>query len=255
MISFFQTIILGIVEGITEFLPISSTGHLILTSKIFHLQEDNFLKSFQIAIQSGAIFAVFFLYWKSFFKKEILKRIVIAFLPTALVGIIFYKIFKTYLFNYLVVLWSLFFGGIFLILFEKFYKEKKKSIEEISQISYKNSFLIGFFQSFAIIPGISRAGATILGGLALGLKRKTIVEFSFLLAVPTMIGATIFDLFQTAYDFAGKEIFLLILGFLVSFFVALGAVKFFLRFIKKHNFVPFGIYRIFFSFFYWLLVK
>jgi len=251
-----ESIILGIIEGFTEFLPVSSTGHLILTSTILNLKQADFLKSFEIAIQLGAVLSIVFLYWKSFLaERETLKRVFAAFLPTAIGGIIFYKIFKNVLLeNSNIVLWALFSGGVFLIIFELFYREKENSIERISGLPYSKSFFIGAFQIIAMIPGVSRAAATIIGGLALGLKRKTIVEFSFLLAVPTMLGATVFDLVQNVNKFSFEQINFLVIGFIISFITAILSVKFLLRFIKNHNFVIFGFYRIILAFLFWLII-
>ncbi|MFZ5364417.1 MAG: undecaprenyl-diphosphate phosphatase [Patescibacteria group bacterium] len=251
---FFHTIILGIVEGITEFLPISSTGHLILTSKLLRLPSTEFLKSFEIAIQLGAILAVVALYWKSFFVRfEVLKKVVVAFLPTAVLGLIFYKIIKQFLLeNEQVVLWSLFLGGIFLIIFEWKYGEKENAVDDVAKISWRQAIIIGFFQSIAMIPGVSRAAATIVGGLLLGLKRKTIVEFSFLLAVPTMAAATGLDLLKSGSNFSGREFGLLAVGFVLSFFTALAAIKFFLNFIKNHSFIFFGAYRVILAILWWV---
>src|SRR3989339_823008 len=163
--NFLSAIILGIVEGITEFLPISSTGHLILVSKLLSLPDTEFLKTFEISIQLGAILAVVVLYWRKLLvNKEIFKRVVVAFLPTAVIGLIFYKLIKTYLIsNGLVVVYSLFIGGVILIIFEWWYGKKikkKPAIDEMENITYKQSFLIGIFQSLAMIPGVSRSGAT-----------------------------------------------------------------------------------------------
>ncbi len=247
---------MGIIEGFTEFLPISSTGHLILTSSILNLKQTDFLKSFEIAIQLGAVLSIVFLYWKSFLaERETLKRVLVAFLPTAIGGIVFYKIFKNVLLeNSNIVLWALFSGGIFLIIFELLYREKENSIERISELPYSKSFFIGAFQIIAMIPGLSRAAATIIGGLALGLKRKTIVEFSFLLAVPTMLGAVVFDLIQNAGKFSFEQINFLAVGFIISFITAILSVKLLLRFIKNHNFVIFGFYRIILAFLFWLII-
>ena len=251
----FQAIILGIVEGVTEFLPISSTGHLILTSRILELKQTEFLKSFEIAIQLGAILSIVFLYWKSFLiEQKVLKKVIVAFIPTGVIGFVFYKIFKNFLMQDTIVLWALFLGGIFLIVFEFLYKEKKEAKESMAEISYFQSFLIGIFQSFAMIAGVSRAAATIIGGLSLGLKRKTIVEFSFLLAVPTMLAATLFDLSKNASDFSFSQLHFLIAGFITSFFVAALSVKFLLYFIKKHTFISFGFYRIILALLFWFLI-
>ncbi len=244
--NFFHAIVLGIVEGITEFLPISSTGHLILTSKTLGLSETEFLKTFEIAIQSGAILSVIVLYFKTITKSfSVIKKVTVAFLPTATIGLVLYKIVKHYLLgNEIVVLISLLLGGIFMIIFEKTRREKLDATEGLENISYKQSFIIGLFQSIAVIPGVSRAAATIVGGLTQNINRKTIVEFSFLLAVPTMAAATGLDLIKTADSFSFSEIKLLLIGFFVSFFVAIFAVKFLLKFIQNHTFVPFGVYRI-----------
>jgi len=253
----FQAIILGVVEGITEFLPISSTGHLMLTASRLGLKTTEFLKSFEITIQLGAILAVFLLYRKTLFcGLDIWKRLITAFLPTACIGLIFYKTVKrSLLANNAVVLWSLFIGGILLIIFEIFYREKADPVDSLPAISYKQSFFIGLFQSIAIIPGVSRAAATIIGGLALGLKRRTIVEFSFLLAIPTMLAATALDLARSAGTFNREEFFVLAVGFLVSFFVAIAAIKFLLIFIKRHNFILFGIYRIAVALLFWTILR
>jgi len=237
---------MGVVEGITEFLPISSTGHLILTSRLLNITQSDFLSSFEITIQLGAILAVVLLYWKSLIlDKEVLKRVLAAFIPTAVIGLIFYKIIKQVLMgNELVVAWSLLIGGIILIVFEFFYKEKDTAHTEIGAISYKQAVLIGLFQSFAMVPGVSRSAATIIGGLSLGLNRKTIVEFSFLLAVPTMAAATGLDMIKNAAAFSVDQIGLLVVGFFVAFFVAIFSIKLLLYFIKNHDFMIFGIYRV-----------
>jgi len=255
--SLLHTFILGIVEGITEFLPISSTGHLILTAHTLNIKQTEFLKSFEITIQLGAILAVVVLYWKTLIKGwGIWKRILVAFLPTACIGVILYKLIKKFLLgNNAVVLWSLFIGGILLVVFEFFYREKADACDSMDSISYKQSFSIGLFQSVAMIPGVSRAAATIIGGLSLGLKRKTIVEFSFLLAIPTMLAATALDLVRSANAFNAHQFFLLCIGFFVSFAVAAVTIKFLLRFIKRHNFMVFGIYRICIAILFWFVLK
>jgi undecaprenyl-diphosphatase len=243
---FLHATLLGVVEGLTEFLPVSSTAHLIFTSAILHLPSTEFLKSFEIAIQLGAILAVLFLYWRRFFLDvDSFSRILAAFLPTAVVGFFLYTLFKGFLMDQLwLIVSALFLGGILLILFEMFHRERADAVDDLSRVSYLQCFLIGVFQSIAIIPGVSRAGATILGGLLLGLKRRTIVEFSFLLAVPTMVAATGYDLLKTGFLFSSEYAWLLGVGFLVSFVTALLAVKFFLRYIQHHSFVWFGVYRI-----------
>lgn len=252
----FQALILGIVEGVSEFLPISSTGHLILASRIMGISQTEFIKTFEIAIQLGAIMSVVALYWKKFLiNPEAFKRIAVAFLPTAIVGLVLYKIIKKFLLgNSSVVIWSLFLGGIFLILFELFHHEKKGAAGEISAISYKQAVLVGAFQSIAVIPGVSRSAATIIGGLILGLQRELIVEFSFLLAVPTMLAATLLDLYKNAGTFNQSQFALLAVGFVVSFIVAILAIKFLMAFIKKHSFISFGIYRILVALLFWFVI-
>ncbi len=251
----FDGLILGIMEGITEFLPISSTGHLILSSKLLGLSQSDFLKSFEIIIQLGAIASVIVLYSKSFLNAEILKKLAVSFIPTGIVGLAFYKVIKTYFIgNESVVVWSLFLGGIFLIIFEFLHKEPQNISDDIETISYKNSFIIGLFQSIAIIPGISRSGATIIGGLLLGLKRKTIIEFSFLLAVPTMLAASGLDIVKNSTSFSMDQIGLLLAGFFSAFLVAIVSIKFLLGFIQKSNFIPFGIYRIVLALIFWFTI-
>lgn len=249
-----QACIFGVIEGITEFLPISSTGHLMLASRSMGIVQTEFVKSFEIAIQSGAILAVVILYRKELFKRiDIWKKILAAFLPTAAIGVLLYKVIKTFfLGSTSVVLWALFSGGVALILFELFHGEKEGSSDELKSISYPQALIIGFFQSLAVIPGVSRAAATIVGGLAVGLKRRTIVEFSFLLAVPTMCAATALDMVKSSHAFKADQFLILGAGFIVSFLVALLAIKFLLVFIKKHTFVPFGIYRILIAGAFWL---
>jgi len=177
----------------------------------------------------------------------------VAFFPTAVLGLIFYKIIKHYLMaSNQVVLWSMFIGGICLIVFEILHKEKDSAVEDLGTISYRTSLLIGLFQSIAMIPGVSRSAATIVGGLVLGLKRKTIVEFSFLLAVPTMLAATGLDLMKNASQFSAAQLNFLSIGFIVSFFSALLGVKFLLSFIKHHSFISFGIYRIVLALLFWI---
>ena len=241
-----ECIILVIVEGITEFLPISSTGHLILAEHLMKMPQTEFLKSFDIAIQVGAILAVVILYARSLIlNKEIFLRVSAAFIPTAVIGFILYKLIKKFLLgNAYIVAVSLFVGGIILILFERKHQEKETDLDDIVGMTYKQAVLIGLFQTLAVVPGVSRSAATIIGGLLLGLKRKTIVEFSFLLAVPTMLAATGFDLLKSGMSFSSDQFMLLGLGSLVSFVIAVFSIKFLLFFIKNHDFVPFGVYRI-----------
>lgn len=240
----FHALILGIVEGVTEFLPISSTGHLILTSELLRVPETEFLKSFEIVIQLGAILSVVVLYWKQLLDIRIIQRLVVAFIPTGVIGIALYPFVKEYLFESpLLVLATLALGGIALIAFEMLHTESTND-STMLDITYRQSFLVGLFQSIAIIPGVSRSAATIVGGLAMGISRKTIVEFSFLLAVPTMAAATSLDIMKNMSTFSSENLGALCVGFVVSFVVALLSIQFLLRYVRTHTFIPFGIYRI-----------
>lgn len=245
MLLILHSFILGIVEGITEFLPISSTGHLILASTLLGIPHTEFQKSFDIIIQLGAIGAVVAVYWRSLLRLETLKKIAVAFIPTAVIGLALYRVVKTYLLgNEVVVLWALLLGGVLLIAFEYWHTEKEEAGGSIESMSYKQALSIGLFQSIAIVPGVSRSAATILGGLIAGLKRRTIVEFSFLLAVPTMLAATGLDIVKTSATFTMSEVGMLAVGFVTAFVVALLSIRFLLRYIRTHTFVAFGIYRI-----------
>lgn len=243
-----QALLLGIIEGLTEFLPISSTGHLILASHLMNIPESDFLKSFEIIIQLGAILSVVCLYWRTLLhNKEAMTRLLIAFLPTAIIGATVYKSIKLFLGSESLVVWTLLIGGVILIAFEYFHHERDDTSESLSQIAdlpYKTAFFIGLFQSIAMIPGVSRSGATIVGGMLLGITRKTIVEFSFLLAVPTMAAATALDLYKNAGSFSVDQFDVLAVGFVTSFVVAFMAIRFLLKFVRSHTFIPFGIYRI-----------
>jgi len=255
---YLHALIFGLVEGITEFLPVSSTGHLMLTAKILNLGQTEFLKTFEISIQLGAILSVVVLYWRKLLVNfEVMKRIAAAFIPTGVIGLIFYKIIKTYLLESAsIVIWALLIGGIIMIAFEKWRAGQPEIPEQrLEDLPYKKCFLVGIFQSFAIIPGVSRSAATILGGLYLGLSRKAIVEFSFLLAVPTMLAATGLDLFKNYGAFNGEEAAFLAIGFFASFATAIIAIKFMLNYIKNHTFIAFGIYRIIAAILFFLFIR
>ena len=242
--SIVESIILGIVEGITEFLPVSSTGHLILVSKLLGIQQTDVHKAFEVSIQLGSILAVVFIYHHKIFRNiELWKRLIVAFIPTGTLGFLLYKLIKG-LFNPYVVSVMLILGGIAFILIELFYREKDHHIDDINKIPYSKAFMIGLFQSLAMVPGTSRSGATIIGGLLLGLKRKTAAEFSFLLAVPTMLVATTYDIAKNFNSFQTDDFITLGVGFITAFIFAVITIKLFLRFISSHSFIPFGIYRI-----------
>ena len=254
--NFLQALILSAVEGISEFLPISSTGHMILAADILKIAQSNFVKDFEIIIQLGAILAIVVLYWNSLFKSlEVWKRIIVAFIPTGIIGLVLFKIVKNYLLgNLYITLASLLIGGIILVILELIYKEKEYHVSDIAKITYPKAFAIGLFQAIAIIPGVSRSAATIIGALFLGTKRKTAAEFSFILAVPTMLAATGLDLIKTNFSYSSTEWLIIVIGFLGSFVSALIVVKLFLRFVQTHSFISFGIYRIIVAILFYLIV-
>ncbi|RPH28880.1 MAG: undecaprenyl-diphosphate phosphatase [Bacteroidales bacterium] len=240
-----QTIILAIIEGLTEFLPVSSTGHMILASSIMKIQDDAFVKTFEIAIQLGAILAIVLLYAKRFLQGfTIYFKLGTAFIPTAIIGFLAYPFIKAYLFNSVIVAISLIVGGIVLIIIDKWVVTQKSKTDVLESISYKNAFFIGLIQCFSMIPGVSRAAATIIGGVFNGLDKKQATEFSFLLAVPTMFAATGYDLLKTPIVFSKHEIFLLGIGLIVAFITAWIAVKIFLKIVENYGFKHFGYYRI-----------
>jgi undecaprenyl-diphosphatase len=252
--TFFDSLILGIVEGITEFLPISSTGHMILASTLLGLTEDTVLKSFEIIVQLGAIAAVVVIYWKKFLDLEILKRLAVAFIPTGVIGFTIYPFFKAYLNgNVMVVVVSLALGGIALIAFEL--TKRVPRTTSIHELSYKDCVYIGLCQAVAIIPGVSRSAATIVGGELLGLDRSTIVEFSFLLAVPTMTAAVGYDFIKNIHSFSTSDAGLFAVGLITAFIVALAVIKYFLHYIRQHTFMPFGVYRILVAAAFWFIVR
>lgn len=241
--------ILGIVEGITEFLPISSTAHLIITSKFLHIPQTDFQKFFEVFIQSGAILAVVFLYI-SYVKKHtsILKNLVFSFIPTAVVGFILYKVIKTIFFNsiWLIVGTIVIMGLIFIIL-EYFIKTKKHPLKKsVQTISPKNAFLIGLAQAIAVIPGISRSGIVMVAMMVMGYKRDESASYSFLLAVPTILAASVFDVYKTKSILLSRDINVLYLfvGFITSFVTAYISIKLLVDFLQKHSLTVFGLYRL-----------
>ncbi len=255
MLTFASSLVLGVVEGFTEFLPISSTAHLVLTSQLLGIAQSPFVKVFEVSIQSGAILAVVVLFWKKFWNWEILKHLFVAFLPTGILGLIFFKIIeKNLLGNIAVTLFALGLGGLFLVLFERFHHAPAEG-GTLASINYKESFIIGLFQSVSMVPGVSRAGATIVGGMFLGLSRELIVEFSFLLAVPTMLAATGLDVVKNTSVFSTGNLDILAVGFIASFITAIISIQFFLSYIRKHTFTSFGIYRVVLAFLFLALLR
>ena len=245
----FSSIILGIIEGFTEFLPISSTGHLIVASHFMGIDQTAVTKAYEVIIQFAAILAVIFNYKDKFTIKKIdlWTKVFIAFVPIGAVGFVFSHQIKE-LFSVNVVAVMFIVGGIVFLLVEKFFiKEEKMLIHDVEDVTLKQSLVIGFAQIFALIPGTSRAGSTIIGALLVGLSRKASAEFSFLLAFPVMSAVTAYDLLKHYKDFSDANIMALGVGFIVSFIVAFITIKLFLKFLDKFTFVSFGIYRIIFG--------
>jgi undecaprenyl-diphosphatase len=253
--TYFQAFILSLVEGITEFLPVSSTGHLILTSHLLGLAQTEFLKSFEIIIQLGAILAVVVLYWRTLLSsRRLLLRVLIAFIPTGLIGFFAYPLVKGFLLgNLQIVIVSLALGGILMLALEDFFSQRKRQ-KKIKDLSLVQVFLIGVAQSLALVPGVSRAMVTIFAGLGVGLNRKSATEFSFLLAIPTMVGATGLDLVKVGFSFTRQEYLVLLVGFLGAFLAALLTVKALIGFVKKHSFRLFAFYRIILAFVFWFFL-
>lgn len=243
--NFLEAIIIGLVEGATEFLPVSSTGHMILAAYLMKLENTDFLKTFEVVIQIGAILAIVWIYAKRFLSSfTIYLKLLVAFIPTGVIGLLAYKTIKLYLFSPLVVAVSLILGGVILILLDTRVETKKSVWKDVEDISYKNAFFIGLIQCFSMIPGVSRAAATIIGGVFNGFDKKQAAEFSFLLAVPTMFAASGYDLLKTQMEFSQENLLMLLAGMVVAFISAWFAVKLFLNIISRFGFKHFGYYRI-----------
>ena len=241
-----QAIIIAIIEGLTEFLPVSSTGHMIITTSIMGISSDEFTKLFTIAIQFGTILSVLFLYWKKFFQSvNFYWKLFVGFIPSAVFGLLLSDFIDSLLENVLVVAVMLLIGGIIFILIDSWMK--KSETKEDEELSYAKVLKIGLFQCIAMIPGVSRSAATIIGGITQGLSKRQAAEFSFFLAVPTMFAATVkkmFDFYQDAITITNDQWLLLGVGNLVGFIVAIIAIKSFINFITKNGFKLFGWYRI-----------
>jgi len=247
----FDSVILGIIEGFTEFLPISSTGHLIVASQFLGIQQTSVTKAFEVIIQFAAILAVVLNYKEKFTlqKIELWKKLILAFFPIGIVGFIFSHQVKA-LFSVEIVAIMFIIGGIIFLVVEKFYiPNEEKLIDDVEKVSYKQALWIGIAQIFALIPGTSRAGSSIIGALLVGLSRKASAEFSFLLAVPVMCAVTGYDLLKHYHEFSDANLITLAIGFVVAFIVAYITIKLFLKFLEKFTFVAFGIYRILFGIF------
>ena len=243
-----QTIIIGIVEGLTEFIPVSSTGHMIITEKLLHLPDNDFMKMFTVAIQLGAILAVVVLYWKKFFDFKNLQfyfKLIVGVIPAIILGLLFSKKIDALLESPTTVAVSLLLGGVILLFIDKLFSGNTTSSEK--QVSFVQSFIIGIWQCLAMIPGVSRSAASIIGGMQQKLTRSEAAEFSFFLAVPTMLAATGYKLFKHYKEtggFTAEEIKELAIGNVVAFIVAILAIKFFISFVKKYGFRIWGVYRI-----------
>tara|TARA_B110000046_G_C12941163_1_gene375848 strand:- start:101 stop:868 length:768 start_codon:yes stop_codon:yes gene_type:complete len=243
-----DSILLGIIEGFTEFLPISSTGHLIIASEFLNIDQNSVTKAYAVIIQFAAILAVILTYSDKFtFKKiELWKKLTLAFIPIGIVGFIFASQIKA-MFDIKIVAVMFILGGIVFLIVEWYYKETEKYIDDVEKVSYKQALYIGLAQIFALIPGTSRAGSTIIGAMLVKLNRKASAEFSFLLAFPVMCATTGYDLLKHYKDFTDANFLVLGVGFITAFIVAYITIKLFLKFLENFTFVAFGIYRILFG--------
>lgn len=288
IIDLIKVLILSIVEGVTEFLPVSSTGHLILVNQFVKLEPEGFSNAFNVIIQLGAILSVVVLYFerlnpwtkskirlpknyeelnrqsKAYFilshpdKKTInlWLKVIVGVLPAMVLGLLFDDLIDQYLFNPMTVAAMLLIWGLIIIFVEK--RNKNIKYESLADVPYTTILMIGFFQCLAMVPGTSRSAATIIGAMVLGLSRPAAAEFSFFLAIPTMLGATLLKLVKNLGGFSGNQWFLILIGMVLSFIVAFVVIKKFLAYVKKHDFIPFGIYRIILAvvvFLYFIIVN
>lgn len=265
IIEVLKSILFGIVEGITEWLPISSTGHMILLEQIcsFKSVSPEFFEMFLVVIQLGAIFAVIVMFWNKLWpfktittqegKKDIKLRmasinlwlkVLVGSIPAGVLGLIFDDLLDEYLYNHITVAITLIVYGVLFIVIEHVNKKRKPRVKKLTELSYKDAFLIGLFQALSLIPGTSRSGSTILGGITIGTSRRVASEFTFFLAVPAMLGASFLKILKFGFAFSAMEFVILINGMITAFTVSLLVIKFLMDFIKKHNFNIFGIYRI-----------
>lgn len=243
--TYLHAIILGIVEGLTEFLPISSTGHMIIASSMMGIEDNSFTKAFEVIIQFGAILSVLVLYWKRFLPEwSFYKKLFIAFLPTAIIGFAAKDLVEQLLGSVQVVAWSLIVGGIILVWSDRIFAHLTAKGRTVSDLTHKDAVKLGLFQAIAMIPGVSRSGATIMGGLTLGMNKKEAAEFSFFLAVPTMAAATLYKLLKIYKTIEPEQISILLVGSAVAFVVAIVAIRFFIGVVGKYGFRGFGYYRI-----------
>ncbi len=243
-----QAIIIGIIEGFTEFLPISSTGHMIVASEFLGIEQSAVVKAYEVIIQFSAILAVMLLYKEKINLREIelWKKIISAFLPLAVVGFLMKDWIKE-IFTVETVAYMFIIGGIVFIIVEQFHKDEKKESQEVDNITWSQALWIGFGQIFSLVPGTSRAGSTIIAGMLSGVSRKASTEFSFLLAIPVMMAVSGYDLLKHYKDFMGADLTAFAVGFVVAFIVAYITIKLFIVFLQRFTFVAFGIYRIIFG--------
>lgn len=265
MLEYLKVILLGIVEGITEWLPISSTGHMILLEKVCKFKEvsENFFEMYLVVIQLGAILAVVVMFWNKLwpFKKkrtengknkvavkpriiELWLKVIVGSIPAGIIGIIFNDLLDKYLYNYITVAITLIVYGVLFIVVEQFNRSRQPKVRKLTELSFKDSFLIGCFQALSLIPGTSRSGSTILGGIILGESRRVASEFTFFLAVPAMFGASLLKIIKFGFAFTVTEFVILVIGMITAFTVSLIVIRFLMNYIKKHTFTVFGIYRI-----------
>lgn len=244
--NYLQAIILAIIEGLTEFLPVSSTGHMIIGTALMNMEPTPFVKLFTIVIQLGTILSVLVLYFKRFFKSlNFYYKLVVAAIPASILGLLLNDFIDSLLESPLMVAVMLVVGGVILLFVDKWFN--KPAIDNSDEISYKQSFIIGLYQCLALIPGTSRSASTIVGGMTQNLTRKAAAEFSFFLAIPMMLGASVVKLYKfmkEGHTFSGEEINMLIIGNVVGFIVAIIAIKTFINILTKHGFKAFGWYRI-----------
>jgi undecaprenyl-diphosphatase len=256
VLGWFEATVLGLIEGLTEFLPVSSTGHLIVAQRMLGLPEGSASNTFAVGIQIGAITAILVIYWRRLFdaartfakpsdgKPNLLGQIMIAAIPAVVAGLLLEKWIDANLFSANIVAYALVVGGVLLLILERFLKNRPKTIEDLSAMSYRSAFYIGLWQCLALVPGTSRSGATIGGALVLGLSRTAAAEFSFLVGLPILYGASLYKLISMRDELSSEMIMPFAVGTVVSFIAAIVVVKPFIAFLRRHNFVPFAWYRI-----------
>ncbi|SFV58080.1 Undecaprenyl-diphosphatase [hydrothermal vent metagenome] len=250
-----QAIIIGIIEGFTEFLPISSTGHMIVASEFLGIEQSAVVKAYEVIIQFSAILAVILFYRDKINLKEIelWQKIISAFLPLALIGFLL-KDWVKEIFTVSTVAWMFIIGGVIFIIVEQFHKDEESESKDIEEVSWRQAMIIGFGQVLSLVPGTSRAGSTIIAGMLSGVNRKASTEFSFLLAIPVMMAVSGYDLLKHYDEFIGANLTAFVVGFVVAFGVAYLTIKLFIVFLQRFTFVAFGIYRILFGVFLLMII-